>query len=87
MRYKARLGDVSLFETEKAGIESTPDHSGYLIAHRDIKAGERVDIALWAGHADSPRSFRGRLSDTKNGARLQTPIDLFGNPLTPPVKR
>lgn len=48
MPYDPKPGEVSLFETEKMGRESAPDHQGYFIAHRDIKAGEKIAIALWA---------------------------------------
>lgn len=46
MRYKAKLGDVSLFENEKAGHASAPDHRGYFVAHRDIKVGWKIEFAL-----------------------------------------
>lgn len=83
MRYKAKLGDVSLFENEKAGHDSAPDHRGYFIAHRDIKAGEKVEFALWAGRPNSQRSFGGRLTDFQKDAASTRPdpVDLFGNPL------
>jgi len=83
MRYNAKLGVVSLFENEKAGHASAPDHRGYFIAHRDIKAGEKVEFALWAGRPNSPRSFGGRLTDFQKDAASTRPdpVDLFGNPL------
>lgn len=83
MRYKDKLGDVSLFENEKAGHEGAPDHRGYFIAHRDIKAGEKVELVLWSGRPNSARSFGGRLSDVgidKRGEATAT-VDLFGNPV------
>ena len=80
MRYTAKPGDVSLFETEKAGHETAPDHRGYFIAHRDIKAGEKIAISLWAGKANSSRSFSGRVSEVKESAEAR-PVDLFGHPL------
>jgi hypothetical protein len=88
MRYESKPGDVSLFENEKVGHERAPDHRGYFIAHRDIKAGEKVEMVLWAGKPNSPRSFGGRLSDPqKNGASaVPDPVDLFGNPLPMPPK-
>jgi hypothetical protein len=46
MRYKAKLGDVSLFENENAGNASAPDHRGYFVAHRDIKVGWKIEFAL-----------------------------------------
>lgn len=87
MRYKAKPGDVSLFENEKAGHEGAPDHRGYFIAHRDIKAGEKVELVLWSGRPN--RSFGGRLSDGSNDKRISSlvPVDLFGKPLADPTKR
>jgi len=80
MAYKPRPGEVCLFENEKAGHDTAPDHRGYFIADRDIKAGEKVEFALWAGRADSPRSFGGRLSAQKISPE-PPPLDLFGNPV------
>lgn len=83
MAYEKKPGDVSLFETEKMGRESAPDHQGYFIAHRDIKAGEKIAIALWAGRANSSRSFGGKVSDLTNPQPSQPkPTDLFGNPVS-----
>lgn len=89
MGYKAKPGDISLFENEKAGNEGAPDHRGYFIAHRDIKAGEKVELVLWSGRPNSARSFGGRLSDGSNDKRISppAPVDLFGNPLASSTKR
>jgi len=88
MRYEAKPGDVSLFENEKAGHERAPDHRGYFIAHRDIKAGEKIEMVLWAGRPNSSRSFGGRLSDDQKAiaSAVPDPVDLFGNPLPKPPK-
>ena len=84
MAYNAKPGDVCLFENEKAGHETAPDHRGYFIADRDIKAGEKVEFALWAGRSNSLRSFGGRLSANKSSVSPEPePVDLFGNPLKP----
>ncbi|WP_313602738.1 hypothetical protein [Rhizobium sp.] len=84
MAYEKKPGDVSLFETEKMGRESAPDHQGYFIAHRDIKAGEKIAIALWAGRQNSARSFGGKVSDLPKPQPSQPkqPTDLFGNPVS-----
>lgn len=79
MSFKPKPGDVSLFENEKMGREGAPDHQGYVIAHRDIKAGEKIAIALWAGKPNSPRSFGGKVSDGAD-SRKKAPTDLFDNP-------
>ncbi|MBW6425444.1 hypothetical protein KX729_28920 [Rhizobium sp. XQZ8] len=82
MGYEAKPGEVCLFENEKMGREAAPDHQGYLIAHRDIKAGEKIAIALWCGKPNSARSFGGRVSDLKADVKSTPPTDLFGNPLS-----
>jgi len=83
MRFKSKPGDVCLFENEKAGHDSAPDYRGYLVAHRDIKAGERIQIALWLGRPGSARSFGGKITDKPASIEPETaiPTDLFGNPL------
>lgn len=84
MAYTAKPGDVCLFENEKAGHETAPDHRGYFIADRDIKAGEKVEFALWAGRPNSLRSFGGRLAAQKSAASPKSePVDLFGHPISP----
>ena len=84
MPYKPKLGEVCLFENEKAGHERAPDHRGYLIAHRDIKAGEKIAIALWTGNPDSPRSFGGIANDIVKSGIAEVETDLFGRPLVTP---
>lgn len=37
--YEAKLGEIALFENEKMGNDRAPDHTGYVVAHRDIKEG------------------------------------------------
>lgn len=83
MAYKPKPGEICLFENEKAGHDTAPDHRGYFIADRDIKAGEKVEFALWAGRANSQRSFGGRLSCHKSSPE-PAPNDLFGNPVRCP---
>lgn len=82
MPYEPKPGHVSVFENEKMGRENAPDHSGYIIAHRDIKAGEKIAIHLWLGKPNSSRSFSGQVSDMQTRT-ADVPLDLFGNPVTP----
>ncbi len=81
MAYEAKQGEVCLFENEKAGHKRAPDHRGYLVAHRDIKAGDKIAIALWAGNPDSARSFRGVVSDFPEVSVVEVERDLFGKAL------
>jgi hypothetical protein len=80
MPYQPKMGEVCIFENEKMGRDTAPDHQGYIIAHRDIRAGEKIAIALWSGKAHSARSFNGRIDDLPAGReRLVEPNkDLFG---------
>lgn len=79
MPYEPRPGEVCLFENEKMGNERAPDHRGYIIAHRDIKAGEKVSLSLWRGKPDGSRSFGGMLSDPARPSEPAPEVDLFGN--------
>lgn len=46
MAWEARNGDGTLYENDrKEGRQ--PDYSGWIIAHRDIKAGEKLNLAGW----------------------------------------
>ncbi|WP_018901459.1 hypothetical protein [Rhizobium sp. 2MFCol3.1] len=82
MPFEPRMGDVCVFENEKAGHDSAPDHRGYFVAHRDIKAGEKIQFALWSGRPGSARSFGGRIDEPLSRAPKESPpTDLFGNPL------
>ena len=81
MPYEPKAGEIILFENEKAGHERAPDHRGYVVAHRDIKAGEKIAIALWKGNPDSARSFRGIASDIAKAGVVEVQRDLFGRPL------
>ncbi len=83
MLYQPKPGEICLFENEKAGHENAPDHRGYFVAHRDIKAGEKIPIALWAGKRGSARTFGGSISErqSSDADTAAAPTDLFGNPL------
>jgi hypothetical protein len=87
--YEPKHGEICLFANEKAGHERAPDHRGYFIAHRDIKAGEKIAIALWDGNPDSARSFRGIASDMPKARVADAEKDLFGRPLAdrPKIRR
>jgi len=46
MPYQPKPGDVSIFHNE-SNNERAPTMKGYAIAHRDIRAGEKLDLAVW----------------------------------------
>jgi len=82
MAYEPKLGEVCIFENDKLGHDRAPDHRGYIVAHRDIKAGEKLSIALWTGNRASARSFGGRIADMDADKRAPRALtDLFGNPI------
>lgn len=56
-------GTVSIWERNAKG--NGPIMSGRAYAHRDIKAGEEFDIALWRGKSQHPKAptYTGKVSD------------------------
>ncbi len=46
MPYENKPGDVSIFRNVTDN-ERAPTMKGYAIAHRDIRAGEKLDLAVW----------------------------------------
>ena len=47
MAYEPRPGQGSLFRNDKRSKDTQPNATGYILAHRDIKAGEKVRLAAW----------------------------------------
>ena len=73
MEYDNR-GKVSLWKNDKGG--SGPILSGKVVAHRDIKEGETIDIALWKrdGAAGNQPVMTGKVQDVysaTNSASLE----------------
>ncbi len=57
--------------SNKEGVqknEKAPRWKGTFVAHRDIKEGEEVDIAMWANDSDNPRApvMKGKISDRQD---------------------
>ena len=64
MAYEPKPGDVSIFRNV-SNNERAPTMKGYAIAHRDIRAGEKLDLAVWK---QSPKNggdafLSGKISD------------------------
>ena len=59
-------GQVALWSNEnyQAG-GSHPRLKGNFVAHRDIVAGETIDVALWDSNSENPKapSLKGKVSD------------------------
>ena len=57
-------GQVSLWRV-KSKHPKAPQAQGTVIAHRDIKEGEELDISLWKNDSDNPKApvMKGKMSD------------------------
>jgi len=70
MTYDNR-GQVSLWKNE--GGERAPVLSGKIVAHRDIKEGETIDISLWKQESSGNQPvLKGKVSDVYNGKSAPT---------------
>ena len=50
MPYETKPGDVALFKFEPKNFRKDvayPSMTGYMIAHRNIREGEKIDLAVW----------------------------------------
>ena len=81
MAYEQKPGDGVLFPNDRKSGDKSPDHTGYLLAHRDIRKGEKLSLAGWTRHGTRGDFISLRLSDprTRGGTRPEKP-----NP--PPAK-
>ena len=50
MAFESRPGDGVLFPADRGTNDRAPTMTGYVLAHRDIRAGERVRLAAWPKH-------------------------------------
>jgi len=66
LAYEPRNGDAAIFKNDKKGNEKAPDMKGYVIAHRDIKAGEKIELAMWSREGTKGGWFySGKISDPR----------------------
>lgn len=63
MAYEPRPGDATAWPKKDSDHEKAPDFKGSIIAHRDIKAGEKVSLALWWKGERNPRFLGGKVED------------------------
>lgn len=47
MTFEPKDGTGGLWKNQNASSDNHPAAKGYIIAHRDIKQGERLDLAAW----------------------------------------
>ena len=72
MEYDNR-GRVSMWKNDKT---NGPTVSGKLVAHRDIKEGETLEIALWKQEAVGNQPIlKGKISDVYNSSAPSTGVD------------
>lgn len=66
-KYEDKPGDGALFKNErKTEGDKFPDSTGYVLAHRDIKSGERLRLAGWKKKTNSGGSLLSlKLSDAR----------------------
>jgi hypothetical protein len=61
-------GKVALW-VGKSTHERAPKYKGHAYAHRDIKAGEKIAVALWGNEPGDRRPvLRGKLEDYRDGS-------------------
>lgn len=69
-------GKVSMWSNEKYVAGGTqPRLKGTLYAHRDYKAGEPIDIALWDNSSENPKApaLTGKVEDKREAQAAPTP--------------
>lgn len=61
-------GQVALWGKKPEDSEKAPDAKGHFYAHRDIKKGEKVQVALWRNESDNPKApkMKGKVSDAQH---------------------
>lgn len=74
MSYEPKPGDIAVFPNKyhEAG-DNKPNGKGYLIAHRDIKQGEKLEVALWTKTSDKGKFQAGKVSDFRQREESQQP--------------
>lgn len=64
-------GKVALW-ANASGNERAPKYKGHVFAHRDIKKGEKVALALWENEPGERRpTFRGKVEDIRQQPAAQ----------------
>ena len=75
MAYENKPGTGALFTNDKRGNEKAPDMTGNLTAHRDLKAGEEFQVAMWKTKSKAGKSYGSlKSSDKMNSAQAPPPV-------------
>lgn len=65
MAYEPKPGDGALFRNERKTADNHPNATGYVVAHRDIKAGEKLALAAWTKDGGKGKFQSLRMSDMR----------------------
>ncbi len=65
MSYTPNPGDGALFATKDRKTDKHPNATGYVIAHRDIKEGEKLNLAAWTKDGKAGKFQSLRMSDIR----------------------
>lgn len=61
--YESKPGDAVAWPKREDDNPKGPDFKGSIIAHRDVKAGEKLNLALWKKDAGRGVFLSGKVSD------------------------
>lgn len=61
-------GQIALWSKKPGDSDNAPLAKGHFFAHRDIKEGEQIDVALWKNDSKSANApkLKGKVSDKYN---------------------
>lgn len=65
MSYEPKPGNGALFTNTHKSKDTHPDRTGYVIAHRDIKAGEKLNLAGWIKEGRDDKFLSLSMSDIR----------------------
>lgn len=87
MAYEQRSGDISIFAATEKTKETQPDWKGTMIVPEGAKAGDKLEVALWAkggkgtmlaGSAKPAREFRSEAGGGGGSVDRQGPGPVAG---------
>jgi len=61
-------GQIALWGKKPDAGPNAPSLKGHFFAHRDIRAGEQIEVALWKNESENPNAplTKGKISDKYN---------------------
>jgi len=81
MAYEPNPGDGALFGNKNRTTDKHPNATGYVIAHRDIKAGEKLNLAAWTKTSGTGKFQSLRMSDPRTAEQQTRDAQPEPNPL------